>query len=521
MRNGKLWRVTGLFLVLVAMFVGQPGVARAQENTHQQAVLAIPRTSSLEVMESSITLTPEAGRLHQEVSTRSAEAQAFYDQGIAYLHSYVWVDAARSFHEALRRDPELAMAHLGLSKAYVGATAYAEAFFHLKKAAELAAKGDLTPKEVKWIALGEQQMEAVYAAEEERTSKHQEYKQAIEVLIALDPDDAHAWVMRGNAEESRASGRGQGGRIGAIAYYDAALKRNPGHFAAHHYMVHAYEGLGHYDKAAEHGAQYAAAVPGVPHAQHMYAHVLPRLGRWEEALDQLGKADRLHREYFSAGIDPVEEWHHGHNIHLMGTVHLRLGNEGDAERLFREAFHLKVRSLRDGRFTDPWLEYLLLRGRFEEALAAAREAEKRPLALARLIGAVRAAEALIALDRIEDAEMALQRAKVVFEEFRKVTDNIIYGRLASRYDGRLLKVLEAQLALFGDNPEEGEAVLIRLADGFARSTSFDGWVTGLFRLEQLANVARRAGREKLVEALIERMNRIDPEFTSSVSAAVR
>ncbi len=75
--------------------------------------------------------------------------------------------------------------------------------------------------------------------------------------------------------------------------------------------------------------------------------------------------------------------------------------------------------------------------------------------------------------------------------------------------------------MFGDNPEEGEEVLIRLADGFARSNSFDGWVTGLFRLEQLADVARRAGREKLVKALLERMNRIDPEFTSSVSAAVR
>ena len=115
----------------------------------------------------------------------------------------------------------------------------------------------------------------------------------------------------------------------------------------------------------------------------------------------------------------------------------------------------------------------------------------------------------------------MQRAKVVFEEFRKVTDNVIFGRLASRYEGRLLKALEAQLALFGDNPEEGEAELIRLADGFARSTSFDGWVTGLFRLEQLADIARRAGREKLVEALVERMNRIDPEFNSNFSAAVR
>ena len=521
MRDGKLWQVPGLFLVLIALFVGGAGVAPAQENAQQQAVLKIPRSSSLEVMESPIALTPEAGRLHQEVSTSSTEAQAYYDQGIAYLYSYVWVDAARSFHEALRRDPMLAMAHLGLTKAYVGATTFSEAFFHLKKAVELAAKGNLTPKEEKWISLGELQMEAVFASEQERSSKHQEYKQAIEALIALDPDDAHAWVMRGNAEENSASGRGQGGRIGSVAYYDAALKRDPGHFAAHHFLVHSYEGLGHYDKAAEHGAQYAAAVSGVPHAQHMYAHVLPRLGRWQEALDQLGKADRLHRDYFSAGIDPVEEWHHGHNIHLMGTVHLRLGNETDAERLFREAFHLEVRNLRDGRFTEPWLEYLLLRGRFEEALAAAREAEKRPLALARLIGAARAAEALIALNRIEEAGEALERAKVIFEEFREVTDNVIFGRLASRYEGRLLKALEAQLALFGDNPEEGEAELIRLADGFARSTSFDGWVTGLFRLEQLADIARRAGREKLVEALVERMNRIDPEFNSNFSAAVR
>jgi len=44
-------------------------------------------------------------------------AQAFFDQGLAYLHSYVWLDAARSFNEALRADPNLAMAQLGLSYA--------------------------------------------------------------------------------------------------------------------------------------------------------------------------------------------------------------------------------------------------------------------------------------------------------------------------------------------------------------------------------------------------------------------
>ncbi len=37
---------------------------------------------------------------------RLQEAQAFYDQGLAYLHSYVWIEAARSFNQALRIDPE-------------------------------------------------------------------------------------------------------------------------------------------------------------------------------------------------------------------------------------------------------------------------------------------------------------------------------------------------------------------------------------------------------------------------------
>ncbi len=174
-----------------------------------------------------------------------------------------------------------------------------------------------------------------------------------------------------------------------MAYYDAALKRDPKHFGAHHYLVHSYEGLGHYDKAAEHGQFYSEAVLGVPHAQHMYAHVLPRLGKWKEALFQLDKADRLQRKYFQSGVAPIEEWHHGHNIHVMGAVQMRMGNHEEVEKLFEEAFNLEVRSLRDGRFTDPWLGYLLMRGRFEEALSAALKAEQRPLAVARLTRAGR------------------------------------------------------------------------------------------------------------------------------------
>lgn len=39
-----------------------------------------------------VPLRTGIGSAHDAVSTPSREAQAFYDQGLAYLHSYVWLE---------------------------------------------------------------------------------------------------------------------------------------------------------------------------------------------------------------------------------------------------------------------------------------------------------------------------------------------------------------------------------------------------------------------------------------------
>jgi len=86
------------FQVVSALAVAQaPAV-------HQHAPAAVPP----ELLERALPLREGRGAVHERVSTASPAAQAFYDQGLAYLHSYVWIEAARSFHEALRLDPRLA-----------------------------------------------------------------------------------------------------------------------------------------------------------------------------------------------------------------------------------------------------------------------------------------------------------------------------------------------------------------------------------------------------------------------------
>src|SRR5256885_16001434 len=57
------------------------------------------------------------GTLHWKVSTRDAGAQAYFDQGMRYVYAFNHEQAVRSFNEATKRDPELAMGYWGAALA--------------------------------------------------------------------------------------------------------------------------------------------------------------------------------------------------------------------------------------------------------------------------------------------------------------------------------------------------------------------------------------------------------------------
>jgi tetratricopeptide (TPR) repeat protein len=503
-------------LVCLGVVLGTAPAPRAHEDAGPPAADARIGTVARALMERPVALTDAAGRMPQAVTTAAPEAQAYYDQGIAFLASYAFVDASRAFHEALRRDPDLAMAHLQLAKTYVNVDALDDARRHFARAQALADAGGVTWKEAKWIALGLQQRAAVEAPDDRQAAEHYAYKVAIEELIALDPADPHAWVLRGNAEEYGAWGRGQHGYTASIAFYETALRRDPDHLGAQHFLVHSYENIGRYAEAAAYGKTYAAAAKGVPHAQHMYGHVLPRLGRWEEALAQFEQADRLERAYYAAEkIAPEEDWHRGHNLHLFAMVQLRLGHDAAAARLLEEAYRLDTRGPFGGGSAAPWIEYLLLRARFDEALAAARATEARPLVMAQLVGAALGGQALVALGRTDEAEQALERAKARYEELVVRAKDTFYEPFAPRYAGPFITTLEAEIGLRGPNGAEAEAQTLAMADAVAHDPRIDAWAVGLFHIARVADDARRAGKPALAAALVERLHAIDPEFSAA------
>ncbi len=464
-------------------------------------------------------LRTDVGSVHQEVTTSSRDAQAFYDQGLTFLHHYVFIEAARSFRQALRADPDCAMCWMGLARAEQGLERPDATAAAIAKATALSAKA--SAKEQRFIALRAQQIGAQAAPPSEEKEKHAAYKAALDEALGAYPEDAELWILRGNAEEPGPWGRGQFGGAASIAFYETALVRSPGHLGAHHYLVHSYENIGHHADAAGHGKIYAGSSPGVAHAQHMYGHVLPRLGRWQEALAQFEKADAIEEAYAKAeNLRPGDDWHHLHNLQLLGYTYLRLNRVDDAERTFRRAFDTPARLPYRGAPQASLAEFYLLRGQPAEALAVAKalQVDTRTPA-ARIVATVVEGEALLAMGREADARAAAARAQ----------ERLDAGRVALGAQGRYLDwfvapyvaQLETEIALRGKNPADAEASILRVATELSLNPRFDAWGEGLFRLDRIAAEARRAGRTTLAADVEAKMKRIDPDYAPGSITAQR
>jgi Tfp pilus assembly protein PilF len=324
-----------LVLALISLF---DTPARAQDDPHA-ACAAPPSYVPVELLERTVPLRTGVGNSHEAVTTTSKEAQAFYDQGLNYLESYVWIEASRSFHQALRFDPNLAMAYLGLSRTHSGLDDPKSAILYFEKAKALSSHaGD---RERRRIAIREAQLAALENIED--MAKLQAYRKVIDDALAIDLEDPQLWLLAGNATEANASGRGQRGTAASVAYYDRVLLLVPDHASAHHYLVHSYETIGHIDMALKHGEVFARMSPSIPHAAHMWGHDLRRVGRIDDAIVQFKKANSLELAYYKAeNIDPALDWHHSHNLDLLATCYEHKGQMKLAEQTMREAASLDV-----------------------------------------------------------------------------------------------------------------------------------------------------------------------------------
>ena len=481
-------------LIAIAVVLLSTTSAMTQEEPggcHGGDVGYVPR----ELLQRRIVLRSGIGTVDEKVTTASKEAQAFYNQGLAYLHSYVFIEAARSFNEALRHDPKVAMAHLGLARAYVHLNDRGAAQRELEKARAL--ESGASSREQRRIAIVAAQLAAI--AEDDDKEKYLAYKKALDDELAADLDDPELWLWRGNAEES-ARGRGQRGGAASIAFYERALQVRPGHFGAHHYLIHSYEFLGRIDEALAHGAVYASAAGAVPHAHHMYGHDLRRVGRIREAIAAFERADRMEREYFAReNVAPGVDWHHPHNLDLLAGSYRHMGKLRKAEELWRESS--SIRPVAEGaaiaKMDLP--AFLLSRGRNDDAAVEATKLTNSEYKSAQGIGYALLGEAVLAKGDLDAAERHLAAAQKIRDAFAA----------ESPKDKKMLQVsidaLRGSILVRKGDGEKGRAMLERVQATYRGLRDPDGWTQALFRLELIARQAREAGDWTFAEFMAKAM----------------
>ena len=490
------------FAMFLLAGVAIPG-SSAPQTGHQghQAGGPVPR----EILERPVTLRTGIGTLHEKVTTSSQEAQAFYNQGLAYVHSYVWIEAIRSFHQALRLDPNMAMAFLGLTDAYIGLHDPVTARAAFQRAQALAPK--VSRSEQMWITIRDRELD--YLESNEDPDKYVAYRRSISDALKANPNDPWLWIQRGLADEGSPVTHGQVGGVDTIAFYRTALALDPNNFAAHHYYAHTLENLGRTKEALEETAIYERMAPAIPHAHHMHGHELMRLGRTEEAIAEFLKTKALEEEYYRTENIPARyDWHHAHNLQLLAMSYQSLGQMKAAEAAFREAFAVPA-------YTDflefnrkAWPEFLLARGRYEEALHAAQELTKSEWPLPRLAGHTLAGEALLASDRSNEAQDELSLAE---QETEQLPVNLV---ATSPFPS----ILRAGLLLRDKKTEQGEALLQDIVKMILARPGPDAWSAARFELEGIAKSAREAGDWKLSESMAQDMIQHDPRYAGGYFA---
>jgi protein-disulfide isomerase/Tfp pilus assembly protein PilF len=487
----------------VATIQAQHNVQKGHEGHEEHEVVGwIPR----EILLRPVPLRRNIGNLYHQVTTSSAEAQKFFDQGLNYFASYVWIEAARSFNQALRLDPSMAAAYVGLCDVFVQLQDVPAARAALDKAQALSSQ--VTEAERPAIDIRLRHVE--FLEDRQNLEKFVAYRKAIYDALMANPLDAGLWILRGFADEGPGAGMGQTGDLDSIAFYQTALALSPGNSAAHHFLAHSFENIGRTDEALSHSEAYLRTASSIPHAHHMRGHELRRAGRIEDAVEEFRKANELENAYYRAEeISPQYDWHRPHNLSLLAMCYELLGQMKTAEPLLRESFSLPAHGELAEFGHKQWPEFLLARGRAQEAFEQSQILAENPSMTARFAGHALMGRALVAMNRVDAAEKELAAAR----------DALV---LVPANDADRLRpyseTLRAEILLAQKKSAEGVALMKAIEEQLRAAPGPDARSQALIQLDSIARRARETEEWALAELTAGEMVQQDPSYAGGYYA---
>ena len=360
------------------------------------------------------------------VTTAVPRAQLFVNQGLNLAFAFNHAEAARSFAEAARLDPNNAMAYWGHAlvlgpniNAPMTPDDEPKAYALAQKA--LSMKARATPREQAYI----EALAARYTGNPaDRAKADRAYMVAMQQLIARFPDDLDAQVLYAEALMDlmpwsywTRDGQPHDGTRHIITSLERVLAKNKNHPGALHLWIHLWEATDTPERAEAEADRLLPLMPGAGHIVHMPAHIYQRVGRHQDVIRANQLAARADEDYIAQckaqGLYPLA--YYPHNLHFiwMGAT-----ASGQKDLAIASAQKLASQVPRSALSSVPILQGFLVvpywaMVRFEqwETILSDKGPEHETL-FTRGVWHYARALAYLAMDRLDDAErdlVSLQR----------------------------------------------------------------------------------------------------------------
>jgi tetratricopeptide (TPR) repeat protein len=258
------------------------------------------------------------GDFHRAITTSSPPAQQYFDQGMRYLWAFNHDEATRSFAKAAQLDPGCAACFWGVAltvgpnynlpemkaaRARVAAEALRQAQQNAPHASAVE-QGLIAALAMRYPnaepldpeALGP--VQRAYASAMRELARRFPDDLDVQTLCAEAEMSLHAWKLWG------ADGTPAEGTEDIEARLESVLRRDLRHPGANHYYIHTMEASQHPEKARAAAERLTGMMPAAGHLEHMPAHILQRVGDYEQAAEANRRGIAADRRYLASTSAP-------------------------------------------------------------------------------------------------------------------------------------------------------------------------------------------------------------------------
>jgi Tfp pilus assembly protein PilF len=302
--------------------------------SHLSTAFAITAAATLCVSQpaSAQHVDQKLGKVHFATSC-SATAQREFDKAMLYQHSFWYRSSQTAFEEALRDDPNCAIAYWGIALSLLWNPHTVPPAKNLAEGAAALAKGRAigakTERERDYL----EALSAMYADYDkvEHRTRVLNYLKAMEQLAARYPDDDEAQIYYALALNVGAApaDKTYANQLKGAAILEKIWARQPDHPGVAHYLIHLYDTPALAERGIEAARRYSKIAPDAAHAQHMPSHIFTRVGYWKESIESNSVSARV-----AKGDKELHDQLHA--MDYLVYAHLQLGQDAKASAVIDE-----------------------------------------------------------------------------------------------------------------------------------------------------------------------------------------